>query len=271
MGRYCWSIAMVFAICMTQAHAGIVQDGLVANWSFDAASVKGNTMEDLAGAYPATTHGDPKSVAGKYGEAVLFDGQDDYLDLGILEGVGAQLGSYSVEFWLKTEVTQDWTTLFKTLTDGLSMGWGIDLNRTATPAWAYAEGHTHFYIRDQSGLALAPEIEADIYDNAWHHIAWVVADASTDECKIYVDGQDQAILYAYQQTPAAYVDFQHPVYLGAANNRGNTERFCPAAVDELRLYSRALTSTEVQQNMGSGASVENVGKLALTWANLKQQ
>ena len=61
------------------------------------------------------------------------------------------------------------------------------------------------------------------------------------------------------------------MYLGAANNRGNIERFCPASVDEFRIYTRALTEQEVLQNMGSGAAVESVAKLTTTWGKIKDE
>ena len=59
--------------------------------------------------------------------------------------------------------------------------------------------------------------------------------------------------------------------LVAANNRGNIERFCPASVDEFRIYNRALTEQEVLQNMGSGAAVESAGKLTTTWGKVKDE
>lgn len=262
-------LVVSITICLPLAQGGMVRDGLVANWSFDQTTVSGKTIQDLAGNYDATMEGDPKIIPGKYGQAIEFDGAADYVDLGILEGVGSQLGKFSMEFWIKTEITPDWTTFFKTLTDGLSMGWGIDLNRTAAPAWAYVEGNTHFYVRGAGGNALGAEIDTSIYDNKWHHISWVVADATSDTCQIYVDGESQEIAYAVVGPPAEFIDFQHPVYLGAANNRGAIERYCPAVVDEFRIYSRPLTEQEVLQNIASGAAVENSGKLSITWGILK--
>jgi hypothetical protein len=265
------SLLILVTVCLPLAHAEIVRDGLVASWSFDASTVVGEIARDLQGNYDATIRGNPETVPGKYNEAIQFDGTDDYLELTILEGVGSHLGNFSIDFWLKTDITPDWTTLFKTLTDGLSMAWAVDLNRTAKPNWAYVAENTHFYIRDETGKALAPEIQAPIYDNTWHHIAWVVEDAQTNTCRIYVDGEEQDIIYAKVETPVGFIDFQHPMYLGAANNRGNIERFCPASVDEFRIYTRALTEQEILQNMGSGAAVESVGKLTTTWGNVKDQ
>jgi len=252
-------------------YADMVRDSLIANWSFDRSTVIGETIKDLTGNYDAKMIGKPNIIAGKYGEAIEFNGKDNYLSLTTLKGFGSHLNNFSIDFWIKTVSTQDWTTLFKTLTDGLSMAWAIDLNRTAKPAWAYSKGTTHFYIRDKNGKAFAAEIKADIYDNSWHHIAWVVKDASSNNCLIYVDGKPKEIEYTYTDTPLEYVDFQYPVYLGSANNRGNVERFSPSAVDEFRIYTKALTENEVLNNMISASPVFNLGKLASKWGRIKNR
>ena len=263
------SLIVSIAICLPLAQGGIVKDGLIANWSFDEATIIGETVKDLAGNYDGKIIGDPKIIPGKYGQAIEFDGEKDYVDLTILKGFGPQLGTFSIDFWVKTKNTPAFTTLFKTLTDGLSMGWAIDLNRSAKPGFASAEGITHFYVRDNSGKHMPAEINTEIYDDVWHHIGWVVEDASSDTCKIYVDGAEQEVEYGDVQAPADFADFQHPVYLGSANNRGAVQAFCPAAVDEFRIYTKALTEQEVLQNLGSGAAVESSGKLPLTWGLLK--
>jgi hypothetical protein len=78
----------------------------------------------------------PKIVAGKYGEAIEFNGTDSYLELTTMDGFGPQLSTFSLEFWLKTPATPDWTTFFKILNDGCTTALGIDLNRTAVGGWA---------------------------------------------------------------------------------------------------------------------------------------
>jgi len=257
-------VSLAFVV-QGEVYGSYVTKDLYAYWPFDQST----TVKDIAGNSDGKIIGEPQIVPGKYGQAIEFDGKDDYVDLTVLKGFGSHLGTFSVDFWLKTGDTPDWTTLFKTLTDGSSMGWAIDLNRSAKPGFALAKGVTHFYVRDESGKHLPAEINAPIYDNKWHHIGWVVEDASSNTCKIYIDGKEEEVEYGDVKTPTDYVDFQHPVYLGTANNRGNLERFCPATVDEFRIYTRALTEVEIQQNLESGAAVESSGKLSVMWGELK--
>jgi hypothetical protein len=267
--RFLVSLVVLSTFCTSLIQAGIVADGLVANWSFDQATVTGDTVRDLAGNYDATMKDNPKIVPGVYGEAIEFNGTDSYLELTTMDGFGPQLNTFSLEFWLKTPSTPDWTTFFKILNDGCTTALGIDLNRTAVGGWAYSEGNTHFYVRDETCNALAPEIQTPIYDDKWHHIAWVVEDAANNATVVYVDGEPQDMVMAFAANPQGFVDFMHPVYLGAANNRGNIERFCPTLVDEFRFYTKALNEDEINQNMGSGAAVDSHGKLSVTWGELR--
>jgi len=263
------SLMVLGIVCLPMAQAGIVQDGLVANWSFDQSTVVGDTVNDLASNYNITMKDNPKIVPGRHGEAIEFDGTKSYVELTKMEGFGPQLNTFSLDFWIKTPKTEDWTTLFKTLNDGVTTGIGIDLNRTAKPSWLYLEGNTHFYVRGESGNALAPEIQADIYDDKWHHIAWVVEDTANNITQVYVDGKPEEMVMVYEQNPDTFVDFTFPVYLGAANNRGNIECFCPAVVDEFRFYTKGLSEAEVIRNMESGAAVDAYNKLPYKWGEIK--
>ena len=262
-------VFILIAACLPLAQGGMVKDGLIANWSFDRDTVIGDTVKDLAGNYDAKMMGGPKIVAGKHGQAIEFDGVDDYVNLTILKGFGPKLGTFSMDLWIKIESAPEILTLFKTLNDGGSMGWAIDLDRSALPGFAYAKGVTHFYVRDGKGKHLPAEIEADIYDDEWHHIGWVVEDASSDTCKIYIDGEEQDVVYGDVQAPKEFIEFQHPVVLGGGNNRGTIGWFCKPTVDEFRIYTKALTEQEILQNFASGAAVESSEKLPVTWGTLK--
>ncbi|MXV81794.1 LamG domain-containing protein [Candidatus Poribacteria bacterium] len=67
------------------------------------------------------------------------------------------------------------------------------------------------------------------------------------------------------------ISFVEPVYIGAANNRGNVERHFPGIIDEVRIYDRPLTAAEVTRNFKSkiGLSVQAAEKLPIVWAALK--
>ena len=256
------------ALVQSRAFSSYVKRDLFAYWSFDGVTIQGQTVKDIAGNNDATMDGGPKIIPGRHGQAIEFDGKRSYLDLGLKE-FGSKLRTFTVEFWIQTEVTGTFTSLFKTLNAEDSVGWSIDLNRSGGGGFPYKVEATFPFIRDKAGKSLSAEILNDIYDCEWHHFAWVVENAAGNATQIYVDGNAQKVIFGTRGSPAALGEFQYTVFLGAANNRGRAEAFCPAAVDEFRLYTRALTSGEVNQNLQSGAAVDYLGKLPVLWCELR--
>ena len=109
--RYSFPILLIIVsvVFMQDVACGdYVMEDLYAYWSFDRSTVAGATIKDLGGNSNAKINGDPKMISGRSGEAIEFDGEDDYLDLTILKGFGPELGAFSVDFWLKSGPLQDW-------------------------------------------------------------------------------------------------------------------------------------------------------------------
>ena len=51
---------------------------------------------------------------------------------------------------------------------------------------------------------------------------------------------------------------------------GNTDGYLIGAVDEVRIYKKVLTVEEIKQNFeAQGLAVQPIGKLSLTWGQIK--
>ncbi len=100
---------------------------------------------------------------------------------------------------------------------------------------------------------------------------FAIEDAGEPKISIYMDGNPQEVIVGKESKLDNFVPFVRPVYIGAANNRGNVERFFPGVIDEVRIYDRSLTADEVIQNFGSkvGLGVEPTDKLPIMWGKLK--
>lgn len=61
------------------ANAQMVVDGLVSRWTFDKADIDGKNVKDVQGNNNGTMQGNPKSVEGKIGDALDFDGAADHV------------------------------------------------------------------------------------------------------------------------------------------------------------------------------------------------
>ena len=86
-----------------------------------------------------------------------------------------------------------------------------------------------------------------------------------------MDGEPQEVIEGSVKDLDTFIPFVEPVYIGAANNRGNVERFFPGIIDEVRIYDRPLTADEVTRNFESkiGLSVQAAEKLPIVWAALR--
>ncbi len=105
------SVAFAFAIVVISSPVAVAQWG--GEWKLDEKS--GTAASDSSG---SANHGTLKNfvttpspwVAGKFGNALLFDGVDDYVDIGIKKGLLAYDGKgspYSIVFWVKAPAQHD--------------------------------------------------------------------------------------------------------------------------------------------------------------------
>ena len=272
---YLLAFAVVISmLVLIPADGNVVTDGLVSYWTFDKQDISNNTVKDVWGENSGTIVGNPTVVSGQVGDALEFDGSDDYVNLTNLGDFGSQIGSSTFEAWVKTSFKEDWTTLFKVLDAGCNMAWAIDVNRSAKAGFPLAQDIVHYYVRHQAVaecIDIAVEIEFALSDGKWHHVVFAVEDAGEPKVSIYMDGESQEVIVGDGKKLDTFAPFVEPVYIGAANNRGTVERFFPGTIDEVRIYNRPLTAPEVIQNFESkiGLGVEPTEKLPIVWGALK--
>ena len=274
---YFVTIAMIsVTIALNVTADTIVTDGLVSYWTFDEQDMTDNTVKDVWGPNNGTIVGEPTIVPGRVGDALEFNGSNDYVNLTNLGDFGSKVGTSTFEAWVKTDFKKDWTTLFKVLDVGCSMAWAIDVNRSAKAGFPLAQDVVHYYVRQQAAggcVDIAVEIEFELSDGKWHHVVFAIEDAGEPKISIYMDGNPQEVIFGKKSKLDNFVPFVQPVYIGAANNRGNVERFFPGVIDEVRIYDRPLKADEVTRNFKSkvGLSVEPNDKLPLVWGHLKKR
>jgi len=91
-------------------------------------------------------------------------------------------------------------------------------------------------VCDENDILSDDNLDTD--DGTWHHVAIVREGTGTDELKFYLDGT--AVGTA---THSDSISNANTLYIGAT--RWNDEVF-NGELDDVRLYTRALTSAEVQ-------------------------
>jgi hypothetical protein len=209
--------------------------GRLASYSFNAGS--GTTTVDSSGnGLTGTIHGATWTTGGKYGSALSFNGTNNYVDLANPASLKAT-GSMTWTAWVKASSTPatDGNIVAK---QNASSGWQLKTSAdTGTQTFAVA-------VSGSSGTALR-------YSNTvpspgtWYHVAGVY-NATTHTLDIYINGVlDDGVLRGTIPTKQTIPNVN--VNIG----RRSTGLYFPGVIDEVQIYGRALSATEVQGTMST--------------------
>jgi len=222
--------------------AAVPVDGLVAHWRFDEES--GTVTASETGQYHAQLVNMDNSawVVGRFGNALRFDGANDYL---VTQGFrGITSGARTVAAWIKTTTHKaaDIVSWGSTASGGK---WLLQIQNTfATPGTL---------CLDVGGGYLVGSTV--LWDGAWHHVAAVLPDdgtADVSEARLYVDGRLETPLAVAPRavTTSSSTDLKIGIF-----KDGNL-RYFNGLIDNVCLYNRALSGEEIDQmvNPTSGYS-----------------
>ena len=94
-------ILISFALC-SKANP---PDGLVLHLSFDKDTIQGDTVKDLSEeGNDGIINGAAKMVTGKHGDALEFDGKDDFVEVPLEDSITFSTGdSLTIQVWIKTD------------------------------------------------------------------------------------------------------------------------------------------------------------------------
>jgi concanavalin A-like lectin/glucanase superfamily protein/Big-like domain-containing protein len=201
--------------------------GLVSALGFDEAT--GTTATDSSGASnPGTINGPTRSTTGKFGGALSFDGVNDIVTVADSNSLDLTAGM-TLEAWVRPSVITGWrTVLMKERTGGLvyALYSNGDTNRPNAHAFI---GSTEFDTRGTAQVAA----------NVWTHLA-----ATYDglNLRLYVNGT---------QTASRALTGNMVTSTGALRIGGNNiwPEWFAGLIDEVRVYNKALTATEVAADM----------------------
>jgi len=200
----------------------IADPDLVGWWTFEEGM--GVTAVDWSGHdNHGTMVGDAQRADGYFGDGLAFDGAS-YVNC----GAGATLkirDSITVACWIKVaSFTRNWEAILAMGDDSYRM------SRSATTG-----NSIHFGCNGPDGGNL--DAVTTVTDDKWHHVALVYD--GTDKI-IYIDGAEDARMASTGQINESAYD----LYIGA--NSQQAGRFLEGLVDDVRIYSRALTEEDLQ-------------------------
>jgi hypothetical protein len=215
---------------LTVTVANVAPPGLVAAYSFNAGS--GTTAADSSGnAITGTLSGATWTTSGKYGNALSFNGTSGYVNLGNPAAL-AGTGSMTWTAWVYATGTpaDDGHIIAKS---NNASGWQFKTSPDTGP-------HT-FAIAVSSGAGFVQRYSMTVRVlNTWYHVAGVY-NAATRALDIYVNGVlDNGVLVG--TVPASQMVPSLNVNIG----RRATGFYFAGVIDDVRVYNRALSPTEIQ-------------------------
>lgn len=242
-----------------------VTNGLVSFWTFDGNTISGNAVEDVWGNCNGTAE-DTEIVPGKINEGLQFNGSSSLVT--IVEDASLDItDAITIEAWIKIDV------------------WQADPNRNVIMA-RYVAGagqrYAQFSINPDNGLALyIGHTNGTAYAQTqkggtdpewvdkWVHVA-VTWDHSGDGLgRLYMDGEEIGGYLDQDQLNDPLIAYDIPWIIGAMPD---TSRFFSGVMDEVRIYDKSLSATEIQRNFNAKSNyiaVQPAGKLAATWGRVK--
>ncbi|MFC1714141.1 LamG domain-containing protein [Candidatus Poribacteria bacterium] len=260
MTRFCLIVFTVIVILSGSFLAQAQTDGLLLYLPFDDGSgdIATNTVGD-----DGVLMDSPQWVAGKFGGALEFNGTSNYVDvpLDLSPQAPGNQGAISICAWVKVlEVNTD--TAGQTRQPIVMKG--------NSGEWEYA-----LYVHDDFGAGMSvwdcggtgvaePSAAGTLPQGEWHHVCSTFD--VTNGVTVYVDTVEVA-----QQAPNGNEPCDGTFNVLIASRIDG--QFLQAVIDEVAIWDRVLSITEIEQNMVGGltTAVEPGDKLTTTWAAVKDR
>lgn len=223
-----WSVCALAPAAEPADMANLEADPhLMGWWKFDDASgtvAADSSKHGRKGQLLGDMTFDKSSVPGRIGKALNLDGRDDLVRITDYKGVTGT-GPRTISVWIKTDAA-----------NGEIVSWGKD---DFGQMWIMRFIRRHVGVTPKGGYYYMAD---DVHDDAWHHIAAVVRKAELpnlhDDVTLYLDGKIAEI------HRIGLLDLW-PIETGAELEVAIGKRF-KGSIDDLRIYSRALSDEEIQ-------------------------
>jgi len=212
------------------ASAAVVTDGLVSWWKLDETS--GTSAYDSQGDNTGTVSGatwTTETAGVNSSGALSFDGTSNYVDCGTDASL-TLTNALTVEAWVNLDQVKAYQTIVSKWYDGGNIAWDFRMN----------VGGNKLEFRLHDGTAERSIVGSTVLGtDTWYHVAgtW---DGFT--AMVYVGtSQEGSSNITGTLGPVAETligNIQHP----------SANEYFSGKIDEARIYNRALTSGEIQQN-----------------------
>ena len=228
-------LALTLTASATSGIFMMTTTGLVGYWKFDENSGTQVVDSSSTGAN-GSIRGGATWTAGNFGSALSFDGIDDYVKIAHKGALMPKESLWTVSAWVKTS-----------LGNGTIVRKG-DSSRSDEYKLSLIDGYLRFTINagGDSVKAIAKGTSI-VSDGKWHHVVGVrSAKKSAD---VYVDGIKEGS--ASYSDSGVSIDARDVLTIGG--RKGGRYLFT-GMIDDVQIYNRALSATEIATLGGSSPS-----------------
>ncbi len=226
--------------------------GLVAWYPFN-----GNANDESGNGNNGTVNGATLTTDrfGNSNKAYSFDGVNDYI--GTSFGADFGINPFSISGWFKTNST---TNSYLSIIGNYPSyepqnAFVVNLNHRWSDD-SYQSGMLSFAIRDNriSGQHTAAEYSGNYNNDVWHH--FVALRDSNDDMYLYVNGMMMSKTNASGRDVGSSPNSSF-VAIGRWSTDANGAYF-PGQIDDLRIYNRSLSASEIQALYGYAGTINAV-------------
>ena len=228
----------VFAQRFTEERHLPPQLDFVSQWN--GGEVSGKTATDIGSGNNGTLLGGTTVASGRFGKAFKFNGSDAYVKMGNPASLNFGTGPFSLDARFRL--------------DGVTSSIGNIIRKSNYPESGKGAGYWlrigmsegKSVLEFSVGATTGPEgqslVTAPISFGVWHYV--VATRDSSGAVKLYVDGQSKGTVL--RRAAKAETTSEAPFTLGAWDDRFGVREFFSGSIEEVSVYSRALTAREVQ-------------------------
>lgn len=232
-----------------------LQQGLVGHWTFDGQTISGTTVTDISGnGNNGTMVGGPTSAAGVIGQALSFNGTNQYMNVPTSASLSfAGSKSITISGWVKFSafptVTCKGAVIAAKGADSTAGFYALEMGDTGSCGASTGVEFLKFIFRDSSGNFYGGQPSVSLTTGKWY---FVTGTYNGTDITDYVDG---APIGVYAAT-AAIGGTANNLSIGAnIANSTNYQYFVDGALDDVRIYDRALPAAQITQlyDLGLGS------------------
>jgi hypothetical protein len=224
--------AVVFLFCSI-VNAGI-NDGLVAYYPFN-----GNANDESGNGNNGVIHGSALTAdrLGKLNSAYNFDGVDDYLQISNSGSLNFGTSDFTISCWINTDIYPSYPVALIDKRTSPARGFVLYYNEVfGKTGIQLGNGSAYINFNSQNTYSLQ--------SNNWIHLLVSVDRNSSTGMKLYINGQ---LKDTFDPTSVpGTLDNLGDLLIGK-NSISSSFPYFKGKMDDIRIYNRALSASEIQQ------------------------